>query len=90
MDPVYPGNPLVIKVQAYLEQHWGDDSRITDIHDIRVVETDNHRVILFGINVRVGMSQSKIVECHKELETDLNEKFSGYDINIKVSPLHRY
>ena len=90
MDPVYPGNPLVIKVQAYLEQHWSDDSRITDIHDIRVVETDNHRVILFGINVRVGMSQSKIVECYKELETDLNEKFSGYDINIKVSPLHRY
>ena len=90
MDPVHPGNPLVIKVQAYLEQHWGDDSRIKDIHDIRVVETDNHRVILFGINVRVGMSQSKIVECCKELETDLNGKFSGYDINIKVSPLHRY
>jgi divalent metal cation (Fe/Co/Zn/Cd) transporter len=54
------------------------------------VDNDNHRVILFGINVRVGMSQSKIVECCKELETDLNGKFSGYDINIKVSPLHRY
>ena len=90
MDPVHPGNPLVKKVQTFLEQHWGDDSRITDIHDIRVVETENHRVILFGINVRVGMSQSKIVECCKELETDLNAKFSGYDINIKVSPLHRY
>ena len=81
---------LVKKVQGYLDQHWGEDSRITDIHDIRVVETENHHVILFGINVRIGMSQAKIVECHKELETDLNGNFSGYDINIKVSPLHRY
>jgi len=90
MDPVQPGNPLEKKVQGYLDQHWGEDSRITDIHDIRVVETKNHHVILFGINVRIGMSQAKIVECHKELETDLNGKFSGYDINIKISPLHRY
>ena len=90
MDPVHPGNPLVKKVQGYLDQHWGEDSRITDIHDIRVVETKNHHVILFGINVRIGMSQAKIVECYKELESDLNGKFSGYDINIKISPLHRY
>ena len=90
MDPVHPGNPLVKKVQEYLNQHWDEDERITDIHDIRVVETENHHVILFGINVRIGMSQAKIVECHKELETDLNGNFSSYDINIKVSPLHRY
>jgi cation diffusion facilitator family transporter len=90
MDPVHPENSLVKKVQGYLDQHWGEDSRITDIHDIRVVETENHHVILFGINVRIGMSQAKIVECYKELESDLNGKFSGYDINIKISPLHRY
>ena len=90
MDPVHPGNPLVKKVQGYLNQRWGEDDRIKDIHDVRVVETENHNVILFGINVRIGMTQSKIVECYGELETDLKEEFSGYDINIKVSPMHRY
>ena len=90
LDPVHPGNPLVKKVRAYLDQYWGEDSRITDIHDVRVVETKNHHVILFGINVRLGMSQTRIIECQKELETELNGKFPGYDINIKVSPLHRY
>ncbi len=90
VDPVHPGNPLVKKVQGYLNQRWGEDDRIKDIHDVRVVETENHNVILFGINVRIGMTQSKIVECYRELETDLKEEFSGYDINIKVSPMHRY
>ena len=90
VDPVHPGNPLVKKVQGYLNQRWGEDDRIKDIHDVRVVETENHNVILFGINVRIGMTQSKIVECYGELETDLKEEFSGYDINIKVSPMHRY
>ncbi len=90
MDPVHPGNPLVKKVQGYLNQHWEEDDRIADIHDIRVVETENHHVILFGINVRSGMTQSQIVECCGDLETKLEGKFPGYEINIKVSPLHSY
>ena len=90
IDPVHPGNPLVKKVQNYLNQNWSDDERITDIHDVRVVETENHHLILFGINTKIGMTQSKIIECCKELKLDLGEKFSGYEINIKISPLHRF
>jgi len=90
IDPVHPGNPLVKKVQNYLNQNWSDDERITDIHDVRVVETENHHLILFGINTKIGMTQSKIIECCKELKLDLEEKFSGYEINIKISPLHRF
>jgi len=90
MDPVHPGNPLVVKVQDHLKQRWKSDERITDIHDVRVVETENHHVVLFGINVKIGITQSQIVECCRELEADLGEKFPGYEINIKVSPLHRY
>ena len=61
-----------------------------DIHDIRVVQTENHHVILFGINVQLGMTQSQIVECCKEMENGLQEKHSGFEVNIKVSPPYRF
>jgi divalent metal cation (Fe/Co/Zn/Cd) transporter len=90
MDPVQPGNPLVQKVQSFINQTWNGDDRIMDIHDIRVVQTENHHVILFGINVQSGMTQSQIVECCKDMENGLQEKYSGYEVNIKVSPPHRF
>jgi len=90
MDPVQPGNPLVQEIQSYLDQNWNGDERITDIHDIRVVQTENHKVILFGINVKVGMLQNQIVECCQSLEDDLFEIFPGFEIDIKVSPIHKY
>ena len=90
MDPVQPGNPLVQEIQSYLDQNWNGDERITDIHDIRVVQTENHKVILFGINVKVGMLQNQIVECCQSLEDDLFEIFPGFEIEIKVSPIHQY
>lgn len=90
MDPVQPGNPLVQDIQSFLNQNWEEDERITDIHDIRVVETENHQVILFGINVKVGLSQNMIVACCQSMENDLKDKFHGFEINIKVSPLHRF
>ena len=90
MDPVQPGNPLVQEIQSYLYENWNGDERITDIHDIRVVQTENHKVILFGINVKVGMLQNQIVECCQSLEDDLFEIFPGFEIDIKVSPIHKY
>jgi cation diffusion facilitator family transporter len=90
MDPVQPGNPLVQEIGLFLKQKWEADGRITDIHDIRVVETENHRIILFGINVKVGLSQKKIVACCQSMENDLKQKFLGFEIDIKVSPMHRF
>ena len=90
MDPVQPGNPLVQEIQSFLNQHLKRDENSTDIHDIRVVETENHHVILLGINVKVGLSQKKIIVCCRSLENDLKDKFQGFEINIKVSPLHRF
>ena len=78
------------EIQSFLNQHLKRDENITDIHDIRVVETENHHVILFGINVKVRMLQKEIVDCCQSLEVELKQKFSGFEINIKVSPLHRY
>ena len=63
LDPVSPGDPFVKEVQEFLNHNWSNEDNIKDIHSIRIVETKNHHVILFGINIKVGISQKQIVEC---------------------------
>ena len=90
LDPVQPNDTLVQDVSLTLSNLTSNDKMITDVHDIRIVNTENHHVILFGVNVKVGTSQKKIVSCCQNLERELKKKFSDFEINIKVSPLHRY
>ena len=90
MDPVHPNDPLVQEVNKVLSLLCESDERIVDIHDVRIVNTENHQVILFGINIQVGISKKEIVLCTLNLENRLKEKFKNYEINIKVSPLHRF
>ena len=90
LDPVNPDDPMVKEVKYFLDEKNIGDDRITGFHDIRVVNTDNHHVILFGMNVRLGLSQKQIVACKEELNRLLKEKFSGYEINIKVSSSHQF
>ena len=89
IDPVQPGNPMVEKIRSFLDEHWFNDSRITGYHDIRIVDTENHHVILFGINVSPGMSQSQIVECCNELKESF-AVFPKYEVSIKVSHPFQY
>jgi cation diffusion facilitator family transporter len=90
LDPVHPNDPLVQEVNKVLSLLCESDERIADIHDVRIVNTENHHVILFGINIQIGLSQKGIVSCTLNLENRLKEKFKNYEINIKVSPLHRF
>ena len=90
LDPVNPDDPMVKEVKYFLDERNIGDDRISGVHDIRVVNTDNHHVILFGMNVRLGLSQKQIVACKEELNRLLKEKFSGYEINIKVSSSHQF
>ena len=89
IDPVQPGNPLAEKVRSFLDKHWSNDPRVTSYHDIRIVDTENHHVILFGINVNPGMSQGQIIECCNEMEESLTV-FSRYEVSIKVSHPFQY
>ena len=90
LDPVNPDDPLVKEVKNFLTEDKKIDDRITGIHDIRVVNTDNHHVILFGINIKLGLSQKETVICKQELTDLLKQKFDGYEINIKVSASHQF
>ena len=90
LDPVYPNNPMVKEIKHLLTKKYNNDDRITDFHDVRVVNTENHRVILFGINVSLGLNRKEIVLYQDELTNYLKENFNNYDINIKISQPHQF
>lgn len=90
LDPVHPNDPMVQDINLTLTQLIQHDDRIMGVHDIRIVKSENHRVILFGINIRVDLLQRDILLCTETLKKAVQDQFSGYDVEIKVSPIYRY
>ncbi|NQV36787.1 MAG: cation transporter [Candidatus Marinimicrobia bacterium] len=90
VDPVKLSHPKVKEVREYLETYWSNDERITGFHDVRIVDTDNHQVILFGINIDPELSRSMSVKCCKDLEQATSDQFPGYEINVKISGKHLF
>ena len=87
VDPLHPNNPLIIAVNKFLEKYRMNNGRITDFQEIRIIETDNHQVILIGINLKDVPKHDQILDCRQSLETVLKEEFNDYKIDIKISPL---
>jgi len=87
VDPIKPDSPLIKEVGNYLKKNWIDQGKILDVHDIRVVETEKHNIILFGLTLKPEMNPGDKAECCNELEADMQRQFSGFQISIKVSHL---
>lgn len=90
IDPISMNNSLIKEVRDYLNKNWSDDKRIIDWHDVRIVDTSKHHVILFGINTSSGLTRKNNMKVRDELVKDMQNKFEDFEINIRVSPIHRY
>ena len=89
LDPVNPNDPIGKEVNIFLLELIKKENQIISFHDVRAVSTKNHNLILFGVNVKLGVGNSQIVELNRRLVELLKEKFSKYDINIKISPVYK-
>lgn len=90
IDPISINNPMIQKVNIYLENNWKDDERITGWHDIRIVDTEKHHVILFGINTKAGFTKAESIGIRDELINTIKRKFSRFEVNVRISPIHRF
>ncbi len=90
VDPIVPTSPKIQKVQSFLDGRWGADGRVSNFHDIRIVDHKHNHVILFGLTVTPGLTQKEIVKCIQDIEASMKSEFPGYDLDIKVSSLHEY
>ena len=55
VDPISITDPKTKKVKKYLIENYSDHEIISSFHDIRVVDTNKHHVILFGVDVKPNL-----------------------------------
>ena len=90
VDPVSITDPKTKKVKKYLIENFSDHEIISSFHDIRVVDTNKHHVILFGVDVKPNLSKSIVIETCDLIEKELQSIFTEFDVDITVSGIHNY
>ena len=90
VDPISLNNPVIQKVKTHLDNNWKNDERIVGWHDIRVVDTEKHHVILLGINSKTGLTKAENMKICQELKQGMKSEFNKFEIHIKASPIYRY
>ena len=90
VDPISITDPKTKKVKKYLIENYSDHEIISSFHDIRVVDTNKHHVILFGVDVKPNLSKSIVIETCDLIEKDLQSIFTEFDVDITVSGIHNY
>tara|TARA_B100001750_G_scaffold97492_1_gene77079 strand:+ start:600 stop:1778 length:1179 start_codon:yes stop_codon:yes gene_type:complete len=90
VDPVSIKDPKTNEVKKYLKENYSDHEIITGFHDIRVVDTKRHHVILFGVDVKPNLSKSLIIQSCDVIEKQLQSIFPEFEVDISVSGTHNY
>ena len=90
VDPISITDPKTKKVKKYLIENYSDHEIISSFHDIRVVDTNKHHVILFGVDVKPNLSKSIVIETCALIEKELQSIFTEFDVDITVSGVHNY
>ena len=90
VDPVSIKDPKTNEVKKYLRDNYSNHEIITGFHDVRVVDTKKHHVILFGIDVKPNLSKSLILQSCKDIEVQLQSIFPEFEVDISISGLHNY
>ena len=90
VDPISITDPKTKKVKKYLIENFSDHEIISSFHDIRVVDTNKHHVILFGVDVKPNLSKSIVIETCDLIEKELQSIFTEFDVDITISGIHNY
>lgn len=90
VDPIDRDNPLVHQVSERLSALVTASGSFRGFQDLRVVETPQHRVILFEIEVAPDADLNQHTAAVEWLTTKLKEDFPESEIDIQISPLHTY
>ena len=90
VDPISITDPKTKKVKKYLIENFSDHEIISSFYDIRVVDTNKHHVILFGVDVKPNLSKSIVIETCDLIEKELQSIFTEFDVDITVSGIHNY
>ena len=90
VDPISVKDPKTNKVKKYLKDNYSDHDIITSFHDVRVVDTKRHHVILFSIDVKPNLSKSLIIQSCDIIEEQLQSIFPEFEVDISISEIYKF
>ena len=90
IDPIGLNNPMIHEIKSFLDEKWTGHESVSNIHDVRVVDTEKHHVILLGITFEQEIRRPARHKLRDEIRLSLEQRFSGFEADVKVSPLHRF
>ena len=90
VDPIDLDNPLVNMVGEKLNELLSSSQVFSGYHDLRVVENQQHKVILVEMEVKADIDQQQQETARSQLADNLKEHFTDSEVDIQLSPLHTY
>ena len=90
IDPLDRDSEAVQQVSQRLVELQEESDIFTGFHDLRVVNTPQHRAILVDVEVHPRAGSGKRLATQKWLAKELANAFPGSEVDVQVSPLHSY
>ena len=90
IDPVDRESAAVQEVSQRLKELQQDSDIFTGFHDLRVVNTPQHRAILVDVEIHPRAGSGKRQAIRQWLAEELASTFPGREVDVQVSPLHSY
>ena len=90
IDPISPNHPIVKKVEEILSDIVTKDASIAGFHDVRVVDTEEHHLILFGLNFNNDITRKESLSSRDEILKNLKSEFPKFNFQVKISSMHMF
>ncbi len=90
IDPVDVSSAAVAKVRDYLGELMEVSESFADFHDLRVVDTPEHHVILFDVDPIDGLTARQTDDLEKWIVRKLKDKYPDSEIQMVITPPHMY
>lgn len=90
IDPIDTEGDLVQEINGRLDQLTKESDSIVGFHDLRIVNTPDHLVILVEMTMSPDLSKSKQHSTQRWIQKELLKSYPRAEVNISISPLHMY
>ena len=90
IDPIDTEGDLVQEINMRLDQLTKQSDGIVGFHDLRVVNTPDHLVILVEMTMSPDLPKNKQHSTQRWIQKELQKSYPQAEINISISPLHMY
>jgi cation diffusion facilitator family transporter len=90
IDPIDTEGNLVQEISKQLNQLIEQSESILGFHDLRIVNTPDHLVILVEMTLSPDLTKNKQSMTKRSIQKELLKSYPQAEVDISISPLHTY